>query len=166
MKVPTFAAAVLSLGVLAGTAAAQNANGAGTTSGSAQNGAAGTVSGGSTSTAGGSTTGSTQNDTTNSGANAGAGSAQSADGRSSQSPGFAGGDNRSTSSTRSGDTSSGKEDNPGYLTGPVWSDTFNSDYGAPQTSHGMSGYGSRMQTPCRGDQIRQANGNCRRLGPT
>jgi hypothetical protein len=96
--------------------------------------------------------------------------------RSSQTTGLQGGDNRSSTSTN-GPSSSGKEDNPGYLTGPIWNSFFNSDYGMqprtdgyrrmePRSSYGFGGYTAPMRTPCKGDQLRHANGACHAIGPT
>jgi hypothetical protein len=114
---------------------------------------------------------------------AGTPAAQAASARSpqaSQTTGVQGGDNRSSTSTK-GTSSSGKEDNPGYLTGPMWSSFFNSDEGMqpradryygmqPRSygsrSYGFGGYTNRALTPCRGDQLRYVNGACHAIGPT
>jgi len=106
---------------------------------------------------------------------AGSTAAQAASGRISQNPGLQGGDNNSSTSTK-GTASSGKEDNPGYLTGPLGNDVFNSDYGMQPTpyaydrmqprSYGFGGYMTPLRTPCKAGQLRHANGACHAIGPT
>ena len=75
----------------------------------------------------------------------------------------------SRDTTRAGSNgreSSGRADNPGYLRGPGTGQSATPAGELQPIWHGMgTTRGERMSTPCKPDQIRQANGGCRAIGP-